>query len=507
MVKKKFRCFEVTIVFFILIIVELSCVKIPRWKPLPKYESYLCPYNLSDNANEIVAEITIKLKPSAQFSGSTESHNGIYISPLKYNKSWLMLLSQDDCHHASYSLTWALFNGRPLSHMYFYNASQLAANDLPPDSFLWTRNIGSTDGAGNDVRFTFTFSLFPEGDVMNTTIVVSKGDTRNYFRFYKKSTLVWDNVREMLNYDNGIAFHDVDVPVIWLGNEDSIYAHFVVAQSIIREHLNGRGCKILAEPNGNKVYIKAGMNFPDIRLMTAQNGNGVFNPTDIFPFNDGLLQKDVILKRWFYNNGDEHRLLSDIKENISLPPSKRRAIQVGVHGTDSLWVELFSEISSLYGKEGDDSVWFTSLDEYMEYVYYRSNIKLESFIEGDREMVVRLRIPREQDFLFPSVTLNIPGISVSNIENIESCETVKGLSFANYKNKNGVESDKEKDSDGVMINIDCRDFLPELALHFVEKFESEEEINIKAMYKNDALYYTNKLKSSDLKSSLLMRLQ
>lgn len=49
------------------------------------------------------------------------------------------------------------------------------------------------------------------------------------------SGLIWDNVREIVNYDNGIAFHNV-----------------------------------LAEPDGNKAYIEAVREYPPIQIMTAQ---------------------------------------------------------------------------------------------------------------------------------------------------------------------------------------------------------------------------------------------
>ena len=41
--------------------------------------------------------------------------------------------------------------------------------------------------------------------------------------------------------------------------EDKLLAQFPVAQSMIREKLNNRTCKMLAEPNGDKNYIKAAL--------------------------------------------------------------------------------------------------------------------------------------------------------------------------------------------------------------------------------------------------------
>ena len=78
---------------------------------------------------------------------------------------------------------------------------------------------------------------------MDDKAVVRPGFTENYYRFFMRAGLMWDDVIEMLNYGVGIAFHDVntlsvDVP-------DSIRAHFVSSQRIVLDRLAGRGCKML----------------------------------------------------------------------------------------------------------------------------------------------------------------------------------------------------------------------------------------------------------------------
>src|SRR5699024_1885108 len=109
------------------------------------------------------------------------------IPVLKYNKSWLFMLTQDDCKHAAYSTTWAAINGKPLSYNYYYNAEQLAAGDLPSDIFYFKKTLGSTDGTGKEIRFAFTTTLAPEWEWMDTKTDVNKGFTKNYARFDMKS--------------------------------------------------------------------------------------------------------------------------------------------------------------------------------------------------------------------------------------------------------------------------------------------------------------------------------
>ena len=84
-----------------------------------------------------------------------------------------------------------------------------------------------------------------------------------------KSGLIWDNIREMLNYGTGIALHDVMTKDA--NDPIQILEHFDIAQNIIVE-THRKGCKFLAEPNGNKTYVTAALQCPEIQTMTAQAG-------------------------------------------------------------------------------------------------------------------------------------------------------------------------------------------------------------------------------------------
>ena len=75
--------------------------------------------------------------------------------------------------------------------------------------------------------------------------------------FIKKTMLVWGNLQEMMNYGVSIAFHDLNLPDEDK-TEDKLLAQFPVAQSMIREKLNNRTCKMLAEPNGDKKLYQSG---------------------------------------------------------------------------------------------------------------------------------------------------------------------------------------------------------------------------------------------------------
>ena len=466
------------IVITSLFLIHVSCIDKDIYEGdnghVDEYISYLYPYQ--DEAQNVVAEIAFILNNVPE-----NKEVKAKIPHLKYNKSWLFMLTQDDCKHAAYSSTWAAINGKPLSSGYYYNTEQLAAGDLPPDFFTLRKTLCSTDGTGREVRFAFTTTLSPEWEWMDKESTVMNGFSNNYNRFSMKSGLTWSNVMEMLAFDTGIAFHDVNTNSV--KNKDSLLKHFGIAQEITLEKLSGRGLKILAEPNGNYNYLLAAMDYKPIRIMTAQ-GTQAGGPVvkRHFPYKvDSDLEKEI-LQRTFYNNTFDitARIENELKKN----KEEREAIHVGVHGTGVTFAQFLLWLNNNYGKDGDDSVWVPSLEEYYEYNYYRVNSTIDHEINGDT-LKVRISLPSEQYFYYPSVTVNLSGIKYDQVKEVISNDAVTGLSYAPYEG-------------GVMLNIDCRRFLFKHAEHFVEKYRtSPTESN-----RIDALYFVKKLKESTEKDEL-----
>ena len=470
------------IIIFSLFLMYVSCIDKDVYEGdnghVDEYISYLYPYQ--DEAQNVVAEIAFILNNVPE-----NKEVKAKIPHLKYNKSWLFMLTQDDCKHAAYSSTWAAINGKPLSSGYYYNTEQLAAGDLPPDFFTLRKTLCSTDGTGREVRFAFTTTLSPEWEWMDKESTVMNGFSNNYNRFSMKSGLTWSNVMEMLAFDTGIAFHDVNTNSV--KNKDSLLKHFGIAQEITLEKLSGRGLKILAEPNGNYNYLLAAMDYKPIRIMTAQ-GTQAGGPVvkRHFPYKvDSDLEKEI-LQRTFYNNTFDitARIENELKKN----KEEREAIHVGVHGTGVTFAQFLLWLNNNYGKDGDDSVWVPSLEEYYEYNYYRVNSTIDHEINGDT-LKVRISLPSEQYFYYPSVTVNLSGIKYDQVKEVISNDAVTGLSYAPYEG-------------GVMLNIDCRHYLYEHAAHFVDKYLKSSTLS----NRDDAIYFVEKLKESPEKDELRQKI-
>jgi hypothetical protein len=453
-----------------------SCISEPNLCNTSSYDKVGYYYPYGTESQGATAEITIQVNSDADLE-SVEAE----IPSLKYNKSWLFMLTQDDCEQSAYCYSFAAINDMPISNQYYYNLKQLEYGDLPPDTVSFGKTLGCTDGAGNDVRFAITTTLASEDNNMNAKVTVFPGYTKNYYRFCMMSSLIWDNVKEMLNYGTGIAFHDVGTDSVF--DIDSIYKHYVIAQDSILKRLSGRGCKMLAEPNGNKTYVHAAMNYAPIQTMTAQAG-----AVELYPFKVKDDLQKTLLERVFYSS-DEAK--AAVISNLQKPEEERSYIHVGVHGTDMGWCKFLLWLNDTYGKNGDDSVWFPSLEEYYEYNYYRIHGSIQKSIDvSKRTIKLIVSLPSNQYFYYPSITINLKGIKKSNIVSVSSSDSVTGLSYGNY-------------SGGLMLNLNCRNALLTNATHYVEEYEADKT---SARKRTDAIYFVKMLKESDQKTNLLKRL-
>lgn len=414
-----YQCVRIGIGFVLFSFLTGSCLKPDLYKKENKNEEfelgYIYPFK--NEVRNVVAEITVETDGTCDLEVvDTE------IPFLKYNKSLLFLLAQDDCKHAAYSCTWAAIHGKPLSAKYYYSTSQLVAGDLPPDAYYLGKTLGSTDGAGHEVRFAFTTTLSPEMEWMNKKADIQMGFTGNYYRFFMKSGLSWDDVVEMLNYGTGIAFHNVETE-----NEediDSVRLHYDIAQKIILDKLSGRGCKFLAEPDGNKTYVTAAQGYASIQIMTAQAGAETLYP---FKVKDDLKKK--LINRVFYPN-DQFK--EAVESQMKLSKEDRKVVYLGAHGTDSSFANLLLWLNDTYGKDGDDVVWFPNTEEYYEYNYYRIHSSVKKEVHGNQLKLI-INLPAEEYFYYPSITLNVKGLRNQNIKSISSSSSVTGLSYADFE--------------------------------------------------------------------------
>lgn len=464
-----------------------GCIKMPKPGPgtddpdgpdTPPLTGYLYPYG--EEPRRVTAEIELEFEPGTDLSAL-----GVEIPPLKYNKSLLVLLTQDDCMQAAFSTTWAAINGRPLSDTYYYTAAHLRGGDMPPGTYGFGKSLGSTDGTGREVRFSFATTLSPEWEYMDGEATVKPGYTDNYYRFFMQKGLMWGDVAEMLNYGVGIALHDMDTPSTDL--PDSILRHYGIAQQIVLDRLSGRGCKMLAEPDGNKTYVTAAESYDPIQTIFLQTGGEKLRPFAV----EGDLLK-TRLERGFWL---PKQIPGVIEAQLALPVEEREAVNIGAHKTDRTWSEMLLQLNNTWGKDGEDCLWMPAPEEYFEYNYLRRHATVTPAVE-ENKLTLTIDLPGGLYFYYPSLTLNLRGIDPAACSAVEAGETVTGLSW-------GPGKDAVDGTATLMVNIDCRHALAEHAEHFVELYEADPT----AANRADARYFVEMLKESDRREELLERIR
>lgn len=444
----------------------------------PPHAEYIYPYG--DEPGFVTAELTLTFSP-----GTDLSSVGWEIPHLKYNKSLLVLLTQDDCKQTAFCSTWAAIHGRPLSDTYFYFAAHLRGGDLPPDTYRLGKTLGSTDGTGREVRFAFTTTISPEWAFMDAEASVKPGYTDNYFRFFMKDGLRWGDVAEMLGYGCGIALHDMNTLAV--DRPDSILAHYAIAQKLVLDRLAGRGCKMLAEPNGNKNYITAAQSYNPIQTIFLQSGGEKLVP---FAVEDDLFKRKIERSFWL-----PREVPGEIERQLARPVGEREAVNIGVHQTGRDWAELLLSLNDTYGKDGSDCLWMPAPEEYYEYNYLRQHASVTARVEAN---TVRLKVDLSGGmyFYYPSLTLNIVGVDPAACTRIEGGESVTGLSW-------GAAEAAEDGAEVLMVNIDCRHALAAHAEHYVELYEKDPTPENRA----DARYFVDQLKESARKRELSERVK
>lgn len=223
------------------------------------------------------------------------------------------------------------------------------------------------------------------------------------------------------------------------------------------------------------------MYYDPIQLMTAQQ-----DARTLYPFREDTDLHKHLLERQFYDMAELRQLVST---RAQLPLEDRDAVQVARHGTDTEWVQFLVWLNDTYGKDGSDILWMPGLEEYYEYNYYRQHSNIEPSVQGN-QLEVKLSLPTYMYFYYPSVTIHIKGIEESQIASLLTNDEITGLSYASCE-------------EGVMVNIDCRKYLLQHAIHFVEKYENDRT----DMHQKDAQYFVSMLKDSAAKEALQSRIK
>ena len=187
----------------------------------------------------------------------------------------------------------------------------------------------------------------------------------------------------------------------------------------------------MVEPNGDPAYTSAAESIDYIKMITRQYqtqlGYEYINLLD-----DGLNINKLKVARHFADGATLQDRQTEITNNFINVESDTVCMygDLGMHGLSesggSRWsdIESSAKIQQLnwlcdtFGEYGDDSIWFTSLDELIHYLHYRSKTIINTTVNGST-VTVDLSIPVLQNMYNQELTINIDNVvgTVSSVTN------------------------------------------------------------------------------------------
>lgn len=239
---------------------------------------------------------------------------------------------------------------------------------------------------------------------------------------------------------------------------------------------------VMAEPDGDHNYIAFGKNNPVIKLTLAQGGESSIKM--VYPFSaDFTLDKHTVTPQRIFASGTPGEYITDIisrlqtahdsNDNSTIP----WVIGSAHKASDSLDSELLRQIEERFGATGDDSVWVTTPDEFLEHWFMSSNMYCSTDVNDDLANIDIL-VPILKNAKFPSLSFFLPVPSLNYVERIVS-DDCDGISY-------GIKDGK------LLVNMN---FDPEL-LNKVEKYVARYETDQSVYNHEDAMYFVQLLKSS-----------
>jgi len=325
-----------------------------------------------------------------------------------------------------------------------------------------------TDGAGVKHRFATSVAVFSyllkamgKDALQANNIEWASPKELRIMADFGFST-VYHNLKE--NYDGG--------PVTDKATYDRLLA--LNGQEIL--DLTNRVPKIMAEPDGNHQYITYGISNKLIQMQTAQEEI----VTSIKPFSGTMtLDKNkVTVKRVFVEGSSFIKdRIDQLKTELNGNPADRTWMIIGNH-TPSANIEgvFFTQVDSLFGASGNDSIWFPTVDEFYEYWFLRNHTTYIKTVKG-QQVKFKFKLPDVQNFYFNSLSVLLSGISDTTGVTVESSEMCNGTSYSMNEGK-------------LLVNLDYNTDLIAKVEKYIQQFNTSMSISDL----EDAQYFTQMLK-------------
>lgn len=314
------------------------------------------------------------------------------VAPLMYDKRFAFSFRVDGSYVNGWSRIYSLCRGRWIDDEEFLHYALPRTSGHQPDHMLCI-----TDGCGNDRIFTFTESINPSIWNQYNPYGIINDESRNYRNPY----ICWDEVQNLIDMGNGLAFHRVDSTMF---DESSVYE---IAQGFRQDYLktldkSGYHLKVLSVPTLLPLYQKAGEICDLVRVISTND-----EEVEVLSLDDSR----SLTGRSFYagsmNDTVEDVLGALAAEHASDSP---RLVGMFAHRPDQRYMDMLETIYSKYGKAGSDDIWVASLDEIYEYFERRRTAEISSYVKDGYKYFV-VEVPYDRDFNFNELSFIVEGAS------------------------------------------------------------------------------------------------
>ena len=331
------------------------------------------------------------------------------MAPVKYNKTFPLVLTSDDMGKTELTNNWAALNGYPIVNDHVDLGIQPGGTKFlqSPYKKYYTQGESQeitahepmtyTDNVGKTQRYRMTCAVMPYDINSNNYAKINANDAKL-----------------MLRTGFSYAQHDVDD----ISSVQNI-STAMTANSTIWATQVGIGLKVMVEPNGNHNYLAAG------KLNSGVCWNIFQNPTSEYPANSKTLTSWANRTDWSENG------IGTMPSTFSNKPTGGFT-RTFFQGNESAWksaVDAADGSSMIIGGThgiGDEikdhlrnstniknNAWVCGADEVWEYYHIYNNLKIEnvSWDNTNKQLTFDVQVPTYQKNQFRELTLNIPGLT------------------------------------------------------------------------------------------------
>lgn len=403
---------------------------------------------------------------------------GISLSfaPLKYNKEFAYGVTSDDTYLSAWNVLFKYFNGMWIDdaiHFHKY-AADGTINKRTTGSYA-PRALTYTDGFGTRRRFCVNTA----NDVCPPRLIRPDNAGGPQYPY-----LLWPEIEEMLEFDGGFSLHDVWDPA--MSDYGGTVENIVNGINFYNDYLKnkfGRKAMVMTEPNGDAKYTTAAQLVSDIRMITRQHNT---NLGYVFvSLKDESLNTDKLKVARMFNESPADGLNTYKQDFLKDFPGNGMYGEFGCHGVDKnknadkkIWPAVsgfFDWLCDTYGEPGNDTVWFATNEEVIQYKSLCRMSVIEHSVSDD-VLHITLKVPVLENFNWRELTLLAGGIGSGTVT---ESSNVKGLSY-------GLKGDY------FMINVNLDATLETRAEKYTAAFEKSYDNEDK----DAAGYFIQRLKPS-----------